>query len=123
MENFTLTVVPRLLTLASDHSALRNAADELDELLRKIPSALVDPAVVIANTKGAAQDLIVSMGGTGISAGTVLQAFKMWLGRDRRRSLTLRRMLADGSVVETTVEGDDVSDETIRRAIESLDEA
>lgn len=121
MDDFFITVIPRLSTLSDDHSSSRDASSELVALLSETRAvAFQAPPTKIAEGKGSLQDIVVNVGGSGVTAGFVLQVLKLWLHRDRRRSLVFRRTLENGSTVEVEVKGDSISDETLRKAIESI---
>lgn len=117
MSPFEVRFAPGLAALPNDHSALRLAESELRADLHDAGADVREMPVTVANTKGWQTDLVLSLSGPAAIAGAV-QVFRVWMSRDRRRTLTvLRRERQDGST-EVTIRGDAVSDETLRVVLE-----
>lgn len=121
MEEFQVVVAAGIGALRPDHPAVLAAAAELEAMVRTRPAVMVErPRDDQNNGKGLFHDLVVNLGGGGAAAATALRAFRLWLERDQRRSLTIEHRQADGRVETVTVSGETVSDEAVRQAVESL---
>jgi Effector Associated Constant Component 1 len=103
------------------HSAFQGAWGELLADLRVTPGLRAQEhamaAETVTNGKGWETELIVGLTGTGTVTGLV-QALKLWLGRDRRRSVTVT--IRSGSQ-ETSyqITGDNISTDTLQAALEA----
>ena len=119
---FLVHVIPGLAEVDANHPALIDAADELEADLRiDAPSALADEAVATDGTKGLIQDLILNIGGSGAAGGLAVRALRIWLERDRRRSLKVVHKSSDGAVLaEVELSGDGISTETLNRALSQI---
>lgn len=107
-----------LAGLRSDHPAAQVALTELLDDLRTDPrlKAREEPTTIGAG-KGLAVELIVSLGTSG-SVAAVVRILKLWLQRDRRRSLRVTMRTPAGETI-VSVEGDQISTATLARALES----
>jgi hypothetical protein len=119
---FRVQVTAGVEGLYEDHPLRLAADDELRAMLREQPSVLVKaaPAKVPDNAKGFLQDLVVNLGGGGAAATFALRAFRLWLERDKRRTLTMTHTDADGRVSTRRIEGTAVSDAALREAIAAI---
>lgn len=100
-----------LADLDPDHPAYRGAQAELMQDLRDVPAKLIDDLPVpsdVGAAKGAASELVMYAAAAYWLA-ALADILHRWLGRDRRRSLTIRYVV-DGNEIELTVEGDVSSD-------------
>lgn len=106
----------RLEGIGLEHSAAQAAIGELISDLTSVPELKArQRGVADAGTKGAPVDLVVSLGVQGTIVGLV-QIIKIWLGRDRRRSLTVSITNDDDKTV-VHVEGEQVSTSTLTEAL------
>jgi hypothetical protein len=117
MSPFEVRFAPGLATLPNDHSALRMAEGELRADLHEAGADVREIPVTMANTKGWQTDLVLSLSGPAAIAGAV-QVFRVWMSRDRRRTLTVSRHERQDGSTEVTIRGDAVSDETLRVVLE-----
>ncbi|MEV6741109.1 hypothetical protein AB0N14_31035 [Streptomyces sp. NPDC051104] len=124
MEPSKLEVVPHLASLTDDHPAVQEAVGELTSMLRDEPAIVAgSPPTAVSGSKGILPVILVELGGSSVTVGAAVRVFRLWLQRDRRRSIRLRRTLPDGSVIEQEVSGVAISDQTLRAALEQLDGA
>ena len=114
------TVQPRVSGITPEHPAALRAATELYDDLRRINGCSVeDRRRSVDGAKGTASDLILALGGPAV-VGSVVAVFRLWLRRDARdRSLLLRRGL-DGEDALVEIRGTNVSDQTIRQALDRM---
>jgi Effector Associated Constant Component 1 len=104
---------------AGDPAAQRAWA-EMRTDLRSIPGLRVEERAVKTDgepKKGWETELIVGLTGTGTITGLV-QVFKLWLGRDRRRHLRLTVSPTPGGGKVVEVDADNASTELVRNALE-----
>lgn len=109
----------RVRGVDSAHSAAQAAYGELLGDLASAPAlrAAERPAGDGGGTKGAVSELVLSLTASGSIAGLV-KIVQLWLGRDRRRSLTVTvRTNADEAVYDLT--GENVSVTALTRALEA----
>ncbi|MEV6106497.1 hypothetical protein AB0M28_17520 [Streptomyces sp. NPDC051940] len=106
----------RLAGLDAGHEAALEARAELLADLRAAAGLEAhERALPAEGTKGVATELVIGLSGAG-SVGAFAQIVKAWLGRDRRRSLTVTvTESANGKVVR--VEGDTVSNDALIAAL------
>ncbi|WP_143203971.1 effector-associated constant component EACC1 [Streptomyces kebangsaanensis] len=124
MEPSKLEVVPGLASLTDDHPAVLGAIGELTSMLRDEPDIVAESSFpAVSGAKGMLPSILVELVGSSVAVGAVVRVFRLWLQRDRRRSIRLRRTLPDGSVIEQEVSGVAISDQTLRAALEQLDGA
>jgi hypothetical protein len=102
-----------------DHPAAQAGIGELVADLQSAAELTVrEGAVAGSGWKGASIELIVSLGAPGTLAALV-RIVKLWLGRDRRRSIILSvRNGPEGAVI--TIEGEEVSVDTLTDALNSI---
>jgi hypothetical protein len=101
------------------HSATQTAVGELLVDLRSAPGLRTGErdAASYDGSKGAAVELIVSLGASGTIASFV-KIIQLWLGRDRRRTVTVTlQNVANGKTI--TIEGDNISIDTVTAALGS----
>lgn len=104
--------------LRSDHPAAQAALSELLDDLRSDPRLEArEQSVPIAAGKGLPAELIVSLVTSGTVA-TLVRILKLWLQRDRRRSLKVSVRTPAGETI-VSIEGDQISTATLARALES----
>ncbi|MEV6013322.1 hypothetical protein AB0M29_42035 [Streptomyces sp. NPDC051976] len=122
MEPSKFEVVPRLTSLTDDHPAVQGAVGELTSMLRdELDIVTGSSPPTLSGSKGMLPGILVELGGSSVAMGAVVRVFRLWLQRDRRRSIRLRRTLPDGSVFEQEVSGVAISDQTLRAALEQLE--
>src|SRR5690349_11585679 len=97
------------------HSAFQGAWGELLADLRAAPGLRARERDVTAEAaiskKGWETELIIGLTGTGTVTGLV-QALKLWLGRDRRRSVTVT-VRSGGQAVTYDIAGENISTGTL----------
>ena len=122
MNPSVIAVDPRVVGLDADHPAVLGAVEELRADLAELPGLVVasESGAAKANTKGWQQDLLLDMSGAAAVLTSLAPVLRVWLGRDRRRSLHLTRAAKGKPTVEIDIDGTAISDETIRAAIEQL---
>jgi hypothetical protein len=103
------------------NSAAQRAWAEIRADLRSVPGLRIEERPVKTDgepKKGWETDLIVGLTSTGTITGLV-QVFKLWLGRDRRRhlKLTVSSTPDGGKVIE--VDADNASTDLVRNALEA----
>ena len=105
--------------LEPDHPASLAALEELLSDLRSESELRAEQrGLPDKGSKGAVVELIVSLGASGSIPGLV-RIVQLWLGRDRRRSLTVFVRDEPGETV-VNIEGDQISTETLSEALRSL---
>lgn len=130
MPPIEMTVDLNVALLPAGHSAVGAARAEFStdlraeaELRRATRQVARDVAVEPPGTKGHWDDLVINLAGPTVVAAAV-RALHLWLRRDRRRSVALTRRTTgdrhDGQQVTITIEGENLSEETVRRAIDAL---
>jgi Effector Associated Constant Component 1 len=123
-----IDVFPGMSSLSDQHPAFLEAAAELDAMLREDPEVPARPASAAgpgagAAGKGALLAAAVDLGGSATATTAFVRIVRLWLQRDRRRSIVLRRTLPDGTTLEREISGEGISDQTLRAALESIDQA
>jgi Effector Associated Constant Component 1 len=100
------------------HTAAQAGIGELFADLKDVPELRAsEHETGEGDRKGVASELLVSLGTPGAIAGLV-RIVRLWLSRDRRRSLTVTiRDTADGTSI--TVAGDHISTETLASALDA----
>lgn len=107
-----------LAGLRSDHPAAQAALGELiDDLRSDTRMEARERSAAIAGGKGVPVELVVSLSTSGTVAALV-RILKLWLQRDRRRSLSVSLRTAAGDTV-ISVDGDKVSTEALTKALEA----
>ncbi|MFJ7062083.1 hypothetical protein ACIQVA_30955 [Streptomyces microflavus] len=111
----------RLAGLDGDHEAVLDARAELTADLRSVPGARLRERVSpTGGTKGVVSELVLGITGAG-GLTALAQIVKVWLQRDRRRSVTLTiTETRTGKVVR--VEGDAVSNDVLAAALSAREE-
>jgi hypothetical protein len=103
------------------HPAFQGAWAELLTDLRVSPGLRAQERDVAAEPtmtgKGWETELIVGLTGTGTVTGLV-QALKLWLGRDRRRSVTVT-VRSDGQEAHYDIAGENISVGTLESALDA----
>jgi Effector Associated Constant Component 1 len=115
-----ITVDADIQGIDQAHPAFQGAWGELLADLRAIPGlraqerdVATEPAM---KAKGWETELIVGLTGTGTVTGLV-QALKLWLGRDRRRSVTVTVRFG-GQDVSYEIAGENISTGTLQAALD-----
>ncbi|KAB1948565.1 hypothetical protein F8271_02210 [Micromonospora sp. ALFpr18c] len=115
-----IMLLPALSTLTPADEPLQAATAELVADLREVDGLRVTeedtPAV---GQKGQWTDLVIALGGPSVVAGAVT-VFRLWLGRDRRRSLTLTAWRAGADPLRIEISGDNVAERTVHEAVQRL---
>ena len=112
---------PMIGAVEPAHPSAVAAVDELELLTRQVPSVSVvrDRHAPPAGQKGGWVDLILLLGSPSAAAG-LLAAWRLWLRRDRARSLTVTVSHDDGRADTVIhIEGEAVSTANIEAALES----
>jgi hypothetical protein len=101
------------------HPAFQGSWGELLADLRATPGVHPQERDVAAEPtvkgKGWETELIVGLTGTGTITG-IVQAFKLWLGRDRRRSVTVT-VHSGGQEARYEISGENISTDTLQTAL------
>jgi hypothetical protein len=108
----------RFAGLGLQHSAAHAGIAELMADLRGTPKLRAREHAETENgLKGAPVELLVTLGASGTVAG-LTRIVRLWLSRDKRRSLTVR---LQNSAKETvvSVEGDQISVDALTKALDS----
>jgi hypothetical protein len=114
-----LRVAPSVEGLDKGHPALEAAADEFYDNLRQLSGIKVqerDVGTTQFGFKGVLQHLVLMPDGPAAAWATVKMA-KLWLSRDRQRSLTVTIDCPGQEPRTITASGDIVSAEALERAI------
>jgi hypothetical protein len=102
------------------HPAFQRAWGELLADLRATPGLRAQERDLTAETatraKGWETELIVGLTGTGTVTGLV-QALKIWLSRDRRRSITVT-VRSDGQEASYEIAGENISTGALQAALD-----
>lgn len=108
----------RLAGIGPEHPAAQTASGELLADLARVPRLHAREDVTsVEGDKGGSLEVLVTLGTSGTIAGLV-QVVKLWLNRDRRRSLRVSvRNTADGSTIE--LEGEEISVAALTEALSS----
>ena len=115
-----LTVQPRVSGVRPEHSAALRAAEELRDELRGVRGCRIEERQTPTNrAKGAVSDLVLALGGPAVIAG-VVAIFRLWLQRDRRDRSLILRSGSDGDDSFVEIHGANVSDQTIRQAMDRM---
>ncbi|WP_406329813.1 hypothetical protein [Streptomyces sp. NBC_00203] len=116
-----ISVEGRLTGVAIDHPAALDAHDELVEDIKSVPglTATERDAAGDGGGKGALTELVVGFSSAGSLAAFVRLA-QLWLGRDRRRSLTVSitdSVTENGTAKVIRIEGEHISTESLTEAL------
>ena len=113
-------VQPRVSGVKPEHPAALRAAEELREDLHGVSGCSVEERQSLTDgAKGTVTDLVLALGGPAVVGG-VVAVFRVWLQRDARdRSLVVRRV-AHGNQIFVEIQGTQVSDQTIREALDRV---
>src|SRR5262249_24086188 len=123
VESFWINVRPDLANLSAAHPASLAAAEELLADLDSTPELRATGTEArVANSKGTLTDLVIVLSGPSTIAG-VVRILRLWLSRDRRRSITLTRKLEGQPAMEIRIEGEAISEQAVRHAIEQISQA
>lgn len=118
-ERIKLQVAPSVEGLDKGHPALEAAIDEFNTDLRGLSGIKIeerDAEAARPGSKGALQHLILDPEGAA-AAWAVVRMAKLYLSRDRRRSLTVTIDRPGHEPQTITASGDSVSVEALERAI------
>jgi hypothetical protein len=117
-----------LAGLPPHHAAVLAALADFDADLRgagALRAAFQQRPRDAPGTKGQFTDLVMTLTGPAVAAAAV-HVLHRWLSRDKRRTVTLTMIVTDDlgeRRTVTTIEGDGVSVQAVRRAIERLGQA
>jgi hypothetical protein len=114
-----LSVELALEGLEPSHRAHEAAAQEFAEYVRETPGvAVVDaPAQTTEASKGSWEPLVISIASPTSIA--VIRMFRLWLQRDRRRSVKVKIRSGGQPPVEVEADGENVSLQALQSAVES----
>jgi hypothetical protein len=117
MENYTLVAVPILEGLQPSHPAHRAA---MMELLQSEPKPATETSDGAPGSKGVSHDLVWQLAPTvPVTVGALVRAWRLWLQRDRRRSLHITVKESGATKTEFEVSGENISLESVEKAIEA----
>lgn len=120
MAELTLVLVPHLAGASAGHPAVEAATRELyadgSETLGVKTSLVGHPPE--DGAKGALQDLTFAISAPGAIAGLV-RVFRLWLARDRRRSIDVTIARPGAESTKLHVSGDSVSLEALQQVVDS----
>lgn len=108
-----------LLNVDPGHSAPQGALAEFLEDLRTVPPLRARQRDLPADgaSKGALTELVVSVSTSG-GVAALVRIIRIWLGRDRKRSLQVMVRMAENATIYE-ISGEGVSVETLRDALEA----
>ena len=110
-------IIPHLTGLTLDHPAVRASIAELLEDLQREPQlrARQQDTAALDGEKGGTAEVVISLATSG-SLASIARILRLWLSRDRRRSLTVEvHDGPDGRII--SVEGDKISADVLVDAI------
>jgi hypothetical protein len=106
-------------TTRADHQATLAAVADLRADLDRLPELRArERHTTEHGTKGALVDLVVTLSSSG-SLAALARVIRLWLGRDRRRSLTVT-FQQDGKETVIKVGGDPISIENLNKALSAV---
>lgn len=115
-----ITLHPGLSTLTAADEPLQRATGELIADLRGVAGLRVtEEDAPGTGHKGGLTDLVIALGGPSVVAG-VVTVVRLWLSRDRRRSLTIRAARSGEDLVWIEIAGDNIAERTVHEAIQRL---
>ncbi len=115
MDVYTLAVEPILDGLERGHPAHRAATTELLDVSPKTTAAPVDS---VLGAKGPSSDLVWQLAPAApVIAAALVRGWRLWLQRDRRRSLRITVKESGATRTEIIINGDNVSLETLENAV------
>lgn len=127
MSQLDMTIGLAVAGLPADHSAVRAAAAEFGRDLRdtaELAGGIRERPVAETGGKGLWSEVVLSLTGPAATAAAV-RLVHLWLSRDQRRSITMTAETRTDGVVRATrtitVQGENLSEETVRQAIAQLD--
>lgn len=111
-----ITLHPGLSTLTAADEPLQRATGELIADLRDVIGLRVtEEDAPGTGHKGGLTDLVIALGGPSVVAG-VVTVVRLWLSRDRRRSLTLRAARPGEEPLWIEITGDNIAERTVHEA-------
>ncbi|HUC25231.1 MAG TPA: hypothetical protein VMA73_21185 [Streptosporangiaceae bacterium] len=105
--------------LAKDHPAQLHAAEELVNDLQEIPGIRLQVSSAVTelrSSKGVLQDLVLAPG-TASGAWVVVNIVKLWLARDRRRTINIRIAQDGGRTMVVEASGESLSHQALESAM------
>ncbi|PTA47509.1 hypothetical protein [Micromonospora sp. RP3T] len=115
-----IILLPGLSTLTPDDEPLQAATAELVMDLREVDGLrATEEGTPVIGHKGQWTELVIALGGPSVVAGAVT-AMRLWLSRDRRRSLTLTAWRADEHPLRIEISGDNIAERTVHEAVQRL---
>ncbi|MCX5117240.1 hypothetical protein OG992_08600 [Micromonospora sp. NBC_00362] len=120
MPSARIVLLPGLSTLTPDDEPLQAASAELVMDLREVDGLrATEEGIPVVGRKGQWTELVIALGGPSVVAGAVT-AMRLWLSRDRRRSLTLTASRAGEDPLRIEISGDNVAERTVHEAVQRL---
>ena len=118
-QNIELSVELAVEGLQPTHRAHQAAVSDFIEYANETPGVSVDDvqADAPAGTKGGWEPLVLSVASP--TAAGVVTMFRLWLRRDRRRSVKVTLTSPDGPPVEVEASGENISLDALKAAVES----
>jgi hypothetical protein len=116
MDSYTLTAEPILEGLQPSHPAHRAAVAELLQVSPKVERDLA--GVAEAGKKGVPGDLVWQLAaGAPAVAAALVRGWRLWLERDRRRTLRVTVREAGKTKTEIILDGENISLATLETAL------
>ena len=120
MPSSRITLHPGLSTLTAADEPLQRATGELIADLRGVDGLRVtEEDAPSTGHKGGLTDLVIALGGPSLVAG-VVTTLRLWLSRDRRRTLTIRAARPGEEPVWIEIAGDNLAERTVHEAVQRL---
>ncbi|WP_208565733.1 effector-associated constant component EACC1 [Micromonospora antibiotica] len=111
---------PGLSTLTATDEPLQRATSELIVDLREVVGLRVtEEDTPGTGHKGGMNDLVIALGGPSVVAG-VVTVVRLWLSRDRRRSLIVRSARPGEEPVWIEITGDNIAERTVHETVQRL---
>ncbi|MDB4872416.1 MAG: hypothetical protein JWL97_3420 [Gemmatimonadales bacterium] len=116
-KDFTVLVELGILDLPQSHQACLAATEDFVSYVREMTGVakLPEPAGNALGSKGSWEQIALSVS----SPAALVAVCRLWLQRDRKRSLRIKVQSGDLPPMEVTAEGDAISLKALERAIES----
>ena len=116
-QRVSLWIEPKVLGLPPTHAASLTAMEDFIAYVHESPDVDKLPEFQhgTAGAKGSWEQIVLSVG----SPAAIVAICRLWLQRDRKRSLHVKLESNDLPSMEITVEGDNISLKSLEQAIES----
>lgn len=104
---------------ASDSPQWRREVADLHSDLNRETGAVTTQSSPVTGTRGGIETVILALGSAGVFTATV-ECLRIWLGRDKTRSLTVDWTDADGKKQSLKVTGEHIDQRSFERLSESI---